>query len=201
MVGWFLFSPNLYSPMFCIHLESHIRACGQGMKTDHQFMGDITLQKLVDTERHNSLVSVICLTINHTRVLASLVAQMVKILPAMQEWKWKWKLLSCVWLFETPWTIIPWKSPGQNTRVGSLSLFQGIFPTQWSNPGLPNCRWILYQLSHKADIIGLIPGLGKSPGIEHGNPFQNSCLENPHGERALRAKIHGVTKNQTQLSD
>ena len=43
----------------------------------------------------------------------------------------------------------PWISPGQNTVVGSLSHLQGIFPTQWSNPGLPHCRWILYQLSHK----------------------------------------------------
>ena len=43
----------------------------------------------------------------------------------------------------------PWNSPGQNTRVGSLSLLQGIFPTQGSDPGLLPCRWILYQLSHK----------------------------------------------------
>ena len=34
----------------------------------------------------------------------------------------------------------PWNSPGQNTGVGSLSLLQGIFPTQGSNPGLPHCR-------------------------------------------------------------
>ena len=43
----------------------------------------------------------------------------------------------------------PWNSPGQNTGVGSLSLLQGLFPTQGSNPCLPHCRWILYQLSHK----------------------------------------------------
>ena len=43
----------------------------------------------------------------------------------------------------------PWNSPGQNTRVGSHSLLQGIFPTQGSDPGLPHCRQILYQLSHK----------------------------------------------------
>ena len=43
----------------------------------------------------------------------------------------------------------PWNSPGQNTRVGSLSLLQGLFPTQGSNPGLPHCRQILYQLSNK----------------------------------------------------
>ena len=43
----------------------------------------------------------------------------------------------------------PWNSPGQNTGVGSLSLLQGIFPTQESIPGLPLCRQIRYQLSHK----------------------------------------------------
>ena len=42
-----------------------------------------------------------------------------------------------------------WNSPGQSTRVGSLSLLQGIFPTQGSNPGVSHCRRILYQLSHK----------------------------------------------------
>ena len=43
----------------------------------------------------------------------------------------------------------PWSSPGQNTGVGSLSLLRGIFSSQGSNPGLPHCRRILYQLSHK----------------------------------------------------
>ena len=43
----------------------------------------------------------------------------------------------------------PWNSLGQNTGVGSLSLLQGIFPTQGWNPCLPHCRPILYQLSHK----------------------------------------------------
>ena len=43
----------------------------------------------------------------------------------------------------------PWNSPGQNTGVGGHFLFQEIFPTQGSNPGLPHCRWILYQLNHQ----------------------------------------------------
>ena len=43
----------------------------------------------------------------------------------------------------------PWNLPAQNTGVGSLSLLQGIFPIQRSNPHLLHCRWILYQLSHK----------------------------------------------------
>ena len=45
--------------------------------------------------------------------------------------------------------LCPWNSPGQNIGVGSLSLLQGIFPTLGSNPGLPHCRQILYQLSHQ----------------------------------------------------
>ena len=61
-------------------------------------------------------------------------------------WLWKWKLLSCV---NSLWLHGRWNSPGQNTGVGSLSLLQGIFPTQGSNPGLPHCGWILYQLSYK----------------------------------------------------
>ena len=48
----------------------------------------------------------------------------------------------------------PWNSSGQNTGVGSLSLFQGIFPTQGLNPGLPHCRRILYQLSHQGSLDG-----------------------------------------------
>ena len=44
-----------------------------------------------------------------------------------------------------------WNSLGQNTGVGSLSLLQGIFPIQGSNPGLLHCRWILYQLSHSGN--------------------------------------------------
>ena len=52
-------------------------------------------------------------------------------------------------LFATPWTIQSRNSPGQNTEVGSRSLLQWLFPTQGSNPGLPHCRWIFYQLSHQ----------------------------------------------------
>ena len=46
----------------------------------------------------------------------------------------------------------PWNSPGGSTGVGSLSLLQGIFPTQGSNPRLPQCRQILYHLSHQGSL-------------------------------------------------
>ena len=47
----------------------------------------------------------------------------------------------------------PWNSPGQNTGVGSLSLFQGILPTQGLNTDLPHCRQILYHLSWKGSPV------------------------------------------------
>ena len=40
---------------------------------------------------------------------------------------------------------------------GSLSLLQGIFPTQESNPSLPHCRQILYHLSRKGSPLKSIP--------------------------------------------
>ena len=48
-----------------------------------------------------------------------------------------------------PMDYSPWNPPGQNIGVSSLSLLQGIFPTQGSNPGLPHCGWILNQLSYQ----------------------------------------------------
>ena len=50
---------------------------------------------------------------------------------------WKWKSLSRVQLFATPWIYSPWNSPGQSTGVGSCFLLQGIFPTQRSGPRSP----------------------------------------------------------------
>ena len=47
----------------------------------------------------------------------------------------------------------PWNSPGQDTGVGSLSLLQGIFPTQELNWGLLHCTWILYQLSCQGSLV------------------------------------------------
>ena len=46
-----------------------------------------------------------------------------------------------------PGSTVHGDSPGKNTGVGCHALLQGIFPTQGLNPGLPHCRWILYQTS------------------------------------------------------
>ena len=45
-----------------------------------------------------------------------------------------------------------------------------------------------------AGDMGLIPGLGRSPGEGNGNPFQYSCLENPMDRGAWWATVHGVAK-------
>ena len=49
--------------------------------------------------------------------------------------------------------------------------------------------------------MGSIPGLGRPPGGEHGNPLQYCCLENPVDGGAWWATFHGVAKSQTRLSD
>ena len=79
-----------------------------------------------------------------------------------------WRILSmdCPWgrkeldtteqisLFHEARVQVESQDPGVRIVKGKLiktilSLLQGIFPTQVSNPGLPHCRQILYQLSHK----------------------------------------------------
>ena len=65
---------------------------------------------------------------------------------------------SCVTLCDPidcspPRLLRPWDFPGKNTGVDCHFLLQGILPIQGSNPGLPHCRWILYQLSHKGSPL------------------------------------------------
>ena len=83
----------------------------------------------------------------------------------------------------TPWTVAcqdplcPWNLPCRNTRVGSRSLLQGIFPTQELNPGLLYCRQILlsFELPGKPNNTGggsisLIQGNLPNLGFELGSP-------------------------------
>ena len=55
-----------------------------------------------------------------------------------------------------------------------------------------------------AGDLGLIPGLGRSPGGGHGNPLQNSCLENPMDRGAWWATVHDSDTTEqlsTEISD
>ena len=112
-----------------------------------------------------------------------------------------------------------WDSPCKNTGVGCHALLQGIFLMQGSNPGLPHCRRILYQMSHQGSPglgirpyysngresacntrdPGSISGSRRSPEGGHGSPLQYSCLENPMDRGAWWATVHGVAKSQTRL--
>ena len=51
-----------------------------------------------------------------------------------------------------------------------------------------------------AGDTGSIPGWERSPGGEHGNPLQYSCLGSPMDRGAWRATVHGIAKVQTQLN-
>ena len=84
-------------------------------------------------------LDLICINLVHINLFRNTVNSLYS------QWKWS-DSLSHIQHFATPY---PWNSPSQNTAVGGLSLFQGIFPTQGSNPGVPHWRWILYQLGHK----------------------------------------------------
>ena len=57
-------------------------------------------------------------------------------------------------------------------------------------------------LANAGDIkdMGLIPGLGKSPGVGNGNSLQHFCTENPMDRGAWQATVHGIAKSQTSLS-
>ena len=71
-----------------------------------------------------------------------------------------------------------WNSPGQNAGVGSLSLLPRVFPTQGLNPGLPHCRWILYQLSHKGSprILEWVANPSSSGSSQPRNRTRVSCI-------------------------
>ena len=127
--------------------------------------------------------------------------------------RWKVKVVqSCPTLCD-PMDCTVHGIPGQNAGVGSHSLLQGIFPTQEWNPGLPHCRRISYQLSHREALVALvvksppanaggrdagsIPGSGRSPGGGHGYPLQHSGLESPMDRGVCWVTVHMVTKSQT----
>ena len=119
---------------------------------------------------------------------------------------------SHVWLSETLWTVarhaplslgfsrqeywsgLPCPPPGifltqeLNQHLYHLLQWQAFFFSTsiatWSGGGFPSGS----DGKESACIVGnlgLIPGLGRCPEGEHGNPLQYSCLKDPHGQRSL----------------
>ena len=58
---------------------------------------------------------------------------------------------------------------------------------------------VVKNLPASAEVMGLIPGMGRSSGEKNGNPFQYSCLGYTMDRGAWRATVHGVTKSGTQV--
>ena len=84
--------------------------------------------------------------------------------------------------------LLPDKHPGKEDQ--GFPVFLG-FPS--GTDGKESAR--------NAGDLGLIPGLGRSPGEEHGNPLHYSCLENPHDRGAWWATVYRVSKSWIRLSD
>ena len=57
------------------------------------------------------------------------------------------------------------------------------------------------ESAYNAGDLKSTPGSGRSPGGGHGNPLQNSCLENPMDRGAWQATVYGVAKSRTRLSN
>ena len=100
--------------------------------------------------------------------MASLIAQLVKNPPAMQE---------------TLVRFLGWEDlleMGEATHSGIL--------------GLP-CGSAGKESACNAGNPGTIPGSGRSPGERNGNPLRYSCLENPMDRKAWQATVHGLTES------
>ena len=87
----------------------------------------------------------------------------------------------------------------QETPIDSLLV---KFP--WRRGRLPTPVFLGFPVgSHSKESVlnegdpGLIPGSGRCPGEENGNPLQYSCLENAMDRGAWWATVYGVTKSRT----
>ena len=131
---------------------------------------------------------------------ASLVAQMIKNLPEMQEtqiWSLGWEdplekgmaIYSSTLAWRIPWTV----EPGRLQSTGSRRVGQDWVTNIWIFPGSSD--------DNNAGDPGSIPGSGRSPEEGNGDSLQDSCLENPMDRRAWKATVHSVTKSWTWLND
>ena len=68
--------------------------------------------------------------------------------------------------------------------IGRIHVIKMTIMPNYNTPGFP-AGSVAKESACNAGNLGLIPGLGRSPEGEHGNPLQYSCLENPHGQRSL----------------
>ena len=102
-----------------------------------------------------------------------------------------WKINDQCLLFK-PFSLWYFVIVVQTETYSCDTLFSDLSPGGLVVKNLPE---ILY-----VGDVGLIPGLGRSPGGENGSPLQYSCLKNPMNRGAWQARVHGVSKTCTRLS-
>ena len=109
----------------------------------------------------------------------------------------------------------PGNSAGKNPLAMQETLVQFLAQkNHWRSDRLPTPVFLGFpggsdgkESTQNAGDLGLIPGLGRCPGGGHGNPLQDSCLENLHGQRSLaacspwghRVRHDSVAKHNTAL--
>ena len=107
----------------------------------------------------------------------------------------------CPWVQDSLRTVFKCRglAPGSSGKLWYVRVFPSIstlceLPKDlWGFPGGSDGK----ELACNAGDLWSIPASGRSPGEEHGNPLQWSCLENPHGQRRLEGYDHGVTESDT----
>ena len=110
-------------------------------------------------------------------------------------WRRKWRT--------TP-VFFAWRIPEMGEPGGLLSMGSHRVRHDWSDLavaltlGFPGGSEVKASAS-SAEDPGSIPGLGRSPGEENGNPLQYSCLENPRDRGVWWAAIYGLAQSWTQL--
>ena len=110
---------------------------------------------------------------------------------------------SCQTLWRPHGLYSPRNSPGQNTGVGSCSLLRGITPTQRLNLGLPHCRQILYQLSHKGSLNNTLEGINSkiTEAEEWINDLKNRMVEITAAEQNIEKRMKRNEDNLRDLRD
>ena len=89
--------------------------------------------------------------------------------------------------------------PGVGLLDHMVTLFLVFWEPPYCFPGFPGGTVVKNLPANAGDArdAGLIPRLGRSPGVGNGNPLQYSCLENPMDRGAWWATVHRITKSWT----
>ena len=87
------------------------------------------------------------------------------------------------------------------SRLASFDEQHSSISIIWLSPGGFPSGSVIKESDCYAGDPGLIPGSGSSPGEGNGNPLQYFCLEHPMERGTSQARVHGVKKSQTRLSD